>query len=291
MSAPVKRHGIVVAVDGSAASTAAVTWATGEAVMENIPLTVVHAVVTPTATWPPVAYPEALATKLEVEGKRLVLDAIKVAQEAMPADRKVTVNRELLYSAPGLALIKMSDEAEMIVVGSAGRGFLVRSVLGSVSSNLVRHARCPVAIIRDEDLSGLQQLPVLVGIDGSEASERATAIAFEQAYRRGVDVLALHAWSDVVVDPTGLDWDSVQAEAERGFAENLAPWAERYPKVGIQRIIVCDRPARQLIEKSDSAQLVVVGTNGRGGLTGMLGSVSHAVVNSVRKPVIVAPAA
>lgn len=290
MSAPVKRHGIVVAVDGSAASTAAVSWAAGEAAMENIPLTVVHAVVTPTATWPPVAYPEALATKLEVEGKRVVLDAIKIAQEAMPADRKVAINRELVYSAPGVALIKMSEEADMVVVGSSGRGFLVRSVLGSVSSNLVRHARCPVAIIRDEDLSGLQQLPVLVGIDGSPASERATEIAFEQASRRGVDVLALHAWSDVVVDPAGLDWASVQAEAERGFAENLASWEERYPNVGIKRIIVCDRPARQLIEKSDSAQLVVVGSNGRGGLTGMLGSVSHAVVNSVRKPVIVAPA-
>ena len=288
MSAPVKRHGIVVAVDGSPASTAAVSWATGEAAMRNIPLTVVHAVVTPMATWPPMPYTDWLATTLEDEGKKAVLHAVKVAEDAMPADRKVTINRELVYSTPGLALIEMSDEAEMIVVGNAGRGLLARSVLGSVSSNVVRHARCPVAVIRDEDLSDAQHDPVVVGIDGSPASERATAIAFDQASRRGVDLMALHAWSDVEVDPSGLNWSSVQAEAERSFAKNLATWEERYPDVGVQRIVVCDRPARQLIEKSASAQLVVVGSNGRGGLSGMLGSVSHAVVNSVRKPVIVA---
>jgi len=290
MSAPIKRHGIVVAVDGSPESTAAVKWATGEAAMRNIPLTVVHAVVTPMATWPPMPYTDWLATQLEDEGKKAVLHAVKIAEEAMPADRRVTINRELVHSAPGLALIEFSDEAEMVVVGSAGRGLLARSVLGSVSSNVVRHARCPVAVIRDEDQSDVAHAPVLVGVDGSPASERATAIAFDQASRRGVELMALHAWSDVEVDPSGVDWSSVQAESERSLAESLATWAQRYPDVGVQRIVVCDRPARQLVEKSESAQLVVVGSNGRGGLTGMLGSVSHAVVNSVRRPVIVVPA-
>jgi nucleotide-binding universal stress UspA family protein len=291
MSAPVKQLGIVVAVDGSPASNAAACWAAREAAMRNVSLTVVHAVVTPTATWPPVPYPDSLALRLEDEGKKAVMHAIKIAEDAMPADAKVTINRELVYSTPALALIKMSDEAEMIVVGSSGRGLLARGVLGSVSSTVVRHASCPVAVIRDEDqlLPDPQHAPVLVGIDGSPASELATAIAFDEASRRGVDLMALHAWSDVaVLDLAGLDWAAVEAEAERCLAESLAGWQERYPDVTVHRLVVSDRPARQLAEKAESAQLVVVGSHGRGGLTGMLGSVSNAVLHSVRRPVIVA---
>ncbi|WP_196770880.1 universal stress protein, partial [Mycobacterium colombiense] len=70
MSAPVKELGIVVAVDGSPASTVAAGWAAREAAMRHIPLTVVHAVSTPAATFPPVPYPESLVTSLEDEGKK-----------------------------------------------------------------------------------------------------------------------------------------------------------------------------------------------------------------------------
>jgi len=288
MSTPVKRHGIVVAVDGSPASNSAACWAARDAALRNIPLTVVHAVATPTATWPPVPYPDSLAVRLEDEGKKAVVHAIKIAEDAMPGDQKVVINRELVYATPALALIKMSDEAETIVVGTAGRGLLARSLLGSVSSTVVRHAKCPVAVIRDEDLPD-PHAPIVVGIDGSRASELATAIAFDEASRRGVELMAVHAWSDLtMIELPGLDWSAVEAEAERSFSERLAGWQERYPDVAVHRILVCDRPARQLVEKSESAQLVVVGSHGRGGLTGMLGSVSNTVVHSVRRPVIVA---
>jgi len=292
MSTPVKHLGIVVGVDDSPASNAATCWAARDAAMRNIPLTVVSVVTTPTTTYPPVPYPDSLGTWLEEKGRKAAAHAVKIAEDAMLTDRKVTVKSEVVLSTPAQALIKMSDEAEMVAVGSSGKGALARGVLGSVSSTVVRHANCPVAVIRDEDLlvPDPQHAPVLLGIDGSEASELATAIAFDEASRRGADLVALHAWSDVTVyELPGLDWSAVGSEAERNLAETLAGWQERYPDVTVQRVVVCDRPARQLIEKSESAQLLVVGSHGRGGFNRMmLGSVSNTVVHSVRIPVIVA---
>ncbi len=286
-----KHRGIVVAVDGSPASDAAVVWAVHDAALRNVALTVVHAVVTPTASWPPMAYPESLAVRLEDEGKKAVMHAVTLAEEAKPADSKIVIGRELVFGNPTTALIEMSHEAEMIVMGTAGHGVLARGVLGSVSSTLARQAHCPVAVIHGDATVPAPDAPVLVGVDGSKTSERATAIAFDEASRRGVDLLAVHAWSDVVVtaDLPEMDWATVEAAAERSLAESLAGWQEQYPDVTVHRLVVRDRPAHQLAERAESAQLLVVGSHGRGGLTGaLLGSVSNSVLQHVRTPLIVA---
>jgi nucleotide-binding universal stress UspA family protein/acyl carrier protein len=287
VSGPDKQLGVVVAVDGSPASNVAARWAARAAAIRTVPLTLVHAVVTPTATWLPGLLRDSLRVRLEIEGKKAVTHAMKIAEEAMPSDRKVPIARKVEHSSPAPALIKMSDRAEMIVVGSSGRELLAQGVLGSVSSTVARHANCPVAVIRDEDLPGdlpdLSHAPVLVGVDGSPTSELATAIAFDEASRRGVDLVAFYAWSDVAVSEfAGSRWEALEGEAQRCLAERLAGWQERYPDVTVNRLVVCDRPARQLVEKSQSAQLVVVG----GGM--LVGSVSNAVLHCVRIPVIVA---
>ena len=87
----------------------------------------------------------------------------------------------------------------------------------------------------------------------------------------------------------GADWSALQSGAEETLSERLAGWQERYPDVLVRRVVVADRPAHQLLEQAQSAQLLVVGSHGRGGFAGMvLGSVSTAVINAARMPVLVA---
>jgi nucleotide-binding universal stress UspA family protein len=130
---------------------------------------------------------------------------------------------------------------------------------------------------------------VLVGVDGSPSSEAATALAFDEASRRGVAVVALHAWSDVGVFPMlGMDWRDYRHEGDELLTGRLAGWQERYPDLPVRRRLVCDVPARWLVEESKNAQLVVLGSHGRGSSRGKhLGSVASAVARAARVPVIV----
>ncbi len=286
-----KRYGVVVGVDGSAASNAAVCWAAHEAAMRHIPLTLVHMVKTVGPAYPEMSLSADAAAWREDEGRRVLEEAVKIAEDATKASRTIAISRELRVSPPVPTLAEMSEMAEMVVVGFTGRGAVARVLLGSVSSGVVRSAKCPVAVIRAEAslLSRPEQAPVLVGIDCSPASELALAIAFDEASRRGVELTALHASGVEVFEHPGLDWEAVKSEAERSLAEYLAGWQERYPDVKVDRVVVFDQPGRELIEESKAAQLVVVGSHGRGGLTGtLLGSVSNAVVHSSHAPAIVA---
>ncbi|WP_046302128.1 universal stress protein, partial [Mycobacterium sp. UM_Kg27] len=122
-----------------------------------------------------------------------------------------------------------------------------------------------------------------------QVSEAATALAFEEASLRGVELVAVYAWHDTgLLDFPGIDTAAMASEGELALAERLAGWRERYPDVTVRRVVVDDRPADQLVEQSQEAQLLVVGSHGRGGFTGMLlGSVSQAVVQSAHAPVAV----
>ncbi len=207
------------------------------------------------------------------------------------------IDSKVFYSATVPTLVGLSKAVEMVVVGYRGHGgTVVRNFLGSVSSGLVYHAHCPVAVIHDDEpkVTNVARAPVLVGIDGSPAAEAATAIAFEEASRRGVGVIALHAWTDLRVSDfkemfPNANWDTELAHEEETLAERLAGWQERYPDVSIRRKIEIGEPASPLIAAGEWAQLLVVGSHGRGGFAStLLGSVAAAVVNRARMPVIVA---
>jgi nucleotide-binding universal stress UspA family protein len=223
------------------------------------------------------------------EGRRLLDSAVKTVEEA---GAQVEVSTEMVSGSAVPVLADLSSSAQMIVVGCRGHGALARGLLGSISTGLAHHAHCPVAIIHDEDplMPHPSKAPVVVGVDGSPASENAVAIAFEQASFRGVDLLAVHAWSDTgVFEFPGADWSTLQAAGEQTLSERLAGWQERYPDVLVRRVVVADKPAHQLLEQAESAQLLVVGSHGRGGIAGMLlGSVSTSVLHGARMPVIVA---
>jgi nucleotide-binding universal stress UspA family protein len=292
MSSTTKHSGIIVGVDGSSASDAAIRWAVHDAVMRGVPLTLMHVQDPVARTWSPAKVLKEVAGWQEAEGRGILANASKIAHDIANDTAQITINGELQFSAPGPTLVDRSEDAELIVVGTDGRGALARGLLGSVSSGLVRHAHCPVAVIHDEDplMPHPAQAPVLLGIDGSPTSELATEIAFDEASRRHVGLIALHAWSNKeLVEVPGVNWPAVKAEEERLMSEALAGWQERYPDVTVSKLLVCDRPARALVETSQSAQLVVLGSHGRNALTRtFLGSVSNAVVQSVRVPVIVA---
>ncbi len=291
MSNPTTHNGIIVGVDGSAPSKVAVDWAAREASMRELPLTVIYISPAPVVA-AGIRAPVSLTERVEKHGQAVLREARSTAEDAAEGSNPIRIDTEMVSAAVLPTLIDRSKDADMIVVGCRGLGAIGRRLLGSVSSGLLHHAHCPVAVIHDEDpmMPHPSEAPVVVGIDGSPAAEQATAIAFDEASRRGVDLVAVHAWSDFPafeLPPTGSE--DLEKEAEETLGERLAGWQERYPDVSVRRVVSLDKPAHQLLEQSKSAQLTVLGSHGRGGFAGMLlGSVSSAVAQSARMPVIVA---
>ena len=286
---------IVVGIDGSPVSKVAVDWAARTAALREVPLKLVHVLNPPVVmAFPEVPIPAGYLEWQSEEGRTLLAAAVTTAEESALLIGKgpIAVTTEMVAGPSVPTLVDESTRAQMVVVGCRGRNALARGLLGSVSIGLVHHAKCPVAIIHDEDplMPHPSMAPVVVGVDGSPVSERAVEIAFEEASFRGVDLVAVHAWSDTgVFEFPGVDWSALQSGAEETLSERLAGWQERYPDVLVRRVVVADRPAHQLLEQAQSAQLLVVGSHGRGGFAGMvLGSVSTAVINAARMPVLVA---
>lgn len=285
-----KKYGVLVCVDGSAASDAAVAWGTREAIMRHLPITLMNAVAPVVVGWPMGQLYADMAEWQRDDARDVIDRARKVLDASLDGAGEPEIRSETVYSRVMPALIDASTDASVIVTGSQGLGALGRLLLGSVTAGLLHHAHCPVAVVHSgDDGTPNAGAPVLVGIDGSPASEAATALAFDEAARRRVGLVALHVWSDVAVFPIlGMDWREREQEGQEILAERLAGWQGQYPDVRIERKLFCDKPSHWLLRESEHAQLVVVGSHGRGGFPGMsLGSVSSAVAQSARVPVMV----
>jgi nucleotide-binding universal stress UspA family protein len=289
MSSRAMRSNVVVGVDGSPASDAAVRWAAREATMRALPIKLIN-VVAPTLVSSAMAPNHTITQGEELRARQILKQARRMVEE-LAGEKLPDIHTERQYAGVVPTLVDASNDARMVVVGSSGRAFR-RGMLGPVIAGLLHHANCPVTVVPDPESArhGIpDDAPVLVGIDGSTASEAAAALAFDEASRRGVPLLAVQAWSDVGVFPiVGMDWKTYRDEGAELLGERLAGWQERYPDVQVRRRLVCDVPDRWLVDESKNAQLVILGSGGRGGYAGKhLGSVTSAVVRSARVPVIV----
>lgn len=283
-------HGILVGIDGSPESLAAVRWAAEEAALRDSRVTLMHVVAPIKVSWPIDYLEVSYAEWQEDNAQHVIEQAQKTFYAAVGGAESPPLRARLRHDGIVKELTEASANAAMLIVGSHGLGPVGGALLGSVSRGLLHHARCPVMIVKADGVKPRSRdWPVLLGTDGSFTSEEATAFAFEEASRRGVDVVALHAWSDVGVFPNlGTDWHKNEEQGRQGLADGLARWQKQYPQVNVRYRIVSDKPARWLIDESRHAQLVVVGSRGRGGITRMLlGSVSTAVAESAIAPVIV----
>ncbi|RSM85137.1 universal stress protein [Kibdelosporangium aridum] len=280
---------IVVGIDGSDSAQQAVRWAAREAAARRAPLRLVHACVV-VSQYTPVSLPKSVSDVLADEGREWLRKASETAAEVAP---QVEVSRILEHGDPARALIEESAKAQLVVLGSRGLGGFTGLVVGSVATKVAQRGACPVVVVRGEKTDRTGK-PVVVGVDGSPASEAAVAFAYEEAARLQAPLVAVHAWSDMLpasafaIVPHAIDWPEIQTEELELLCERLAGWQEKYPDVQVDRIVVQDRPARSLLERARDAQLLVVGSRGRGGLAGLLlGSTSQALLHHAPCPVAV----
>lgn len=279
---------ILVGYDGSADASIALNWAMDEAGRSgrSVRLAYVFEWLT-VAGWlgpgvAPGVWPDETA-------RRQVEDLVRKAAADAAAERPgLTVHGEVFDGPPALVLQERSADAGMLVLGSRGHGGFGGLLAGSTAVSVTAHAHCPVVVVRDGQAA--TSGPVVVGVDGSETSLRALGFAAERAAQRDVPLRVLRIW-----EPPGERWvppgfDPEEATAtERAAAEaDLAQWRETFPEVPVELRVTPGNPAALLVEASREAQLVVVGTRGRGGLRGMLlGSVSQQLIHHAHCPVAV----
>ncbi|MFC4463923.1 universal stress protein [Streptomyces xiangluensis] len=283
---------VIVGVDGSASSLAAVEVAAREARLRGAGLRVVHAFFWPAMHVPlgpsPLGPPEG---GLQNMADRLVTEAVERARAVAP---DVDVSQAVVIGEPLTVLEAQSRAAELVVVGSMGMGGFVGLLVGSTAVHLAAHGRCPVLVVREQPHA---EGPVVLGVDGSAVGQRAVDFAFAEAALRNAPLVALHAWttwnapmpapqdpSEPYANPPG----ALAEEEERLLAEALAGRQDRYPGVVVEHRVVHGGTREALIEASRLAQLVVVGARGRGGFAGLLlGSVSQALLHHAHCPVAV----
>ena len=292
--------GVIVGIDGSNQSMAALGWAADEANRRGTMLTLVT------------AYTVPVFAASSMDAGYIAMDdgAIRAGAEAVLKD---ALNALSGYSGPvqtvvevgdaAGVLVDLSERAELLVVGSRGRGGFIGRLLGSVSSALPAHAKCGTVVVPIEyakhiversTAEGKEVGPVVVGVDGSDQGRLASLEAAKAAQCRGTNLVVVSALPPlggaVAWLPTMIDEHAITKDIQEKLDAGAAWLRSHYPDLDITTRLVDGAPVDVLIEETKQAQLTVVGTRGRGGFSGMLlGSTSQGLLTYAQGPVLVVP--
>ncbi|MGF1598016.1 MAG: universal stress protein [Acidimicrobiales bacterium] len=282
--------GIVVGIDGSDGSAHALAWAAAR--------TETFGPVRPVAAWrypawamsdpmlgaPPAMAPDDFAAAASQRADELVATLGDIPHEAAVVTR----------AAAGPALVDVGKDAELIVVGTRGRGAVIDGLLGSVSSHVVAHATVPVAVVPAKAPIEDTQRRVVVGIDGSENSVHAMAWAIRTA-AEDVTIEAVMGWSQQVIavpEPYVIPYDESEQQA-RANVERVLTEARALagrPEREVVTLLEYGDPRTILRDRAAAADLLVLGARGHRGVAHLLlGSVTTGLVHQPNVTTVVVP--
>jgi nucleotide-binding universal stress UspA family protein len=279
---------IVVGVDESPGSAAALRWAVTEGQVRGWTVQAVlswnyleqHHGPGRTAEFDP-TYGEAQAMA--------ALD--EIIEHVVGSATGAKVERRLVNDHAGRGLVDLSAEAGLLVVGARGLGAIRSLVLGSVSQYCLHHARCPVAIVHADAASRPITDRVVVGVDGSMGSAVALEFALAEARARRATLEVVHSWTiPAIAVPYVPDTTDLESAARQLVDEMVGAAGVAADDPSVTRTVLPGAPAGTLLAAGDDADVIVVGSRGHGGFKGLLlGSVSHQVASHSTCPTIVVP--
>lgn len=290
-------HGIVVGYDGSPGARLALEWAAETARRDDRQLTLLHCVgLTMTPTFR--AYdPGVQANAYDQMSRGVLAEAVEIAGKWL--DRKDIHPLSVIGSAAA-ELVGVSEQADLVVTGSRGHGSISSGLLGSTSYAVTAHAHCPAVVVRGTSVvhAGPSH-PVVVAFDDSKPAQTAlhTAVPVAAAAEASLRLVAVDNVGGLEVWP---ETDSVLGREEmidsmhRHVGDTLREVADAtmaaHPGLDVRTDVLNGASGQTIAAYADDvrAGLVVLGSRGHGGFTGMLlGSVSHRVIHDASCPVMV----
>ena len=279
---------ILVGVDGSHASYKATWWAANYAKHAGLTLQIVCAYSLP--SYAAVSFDATYTAMGDDNAAHSDAQEILSKAKAIADEQGVEATTLIVTGDPASVFVELSRNYNLIVI--RGKGGLAERLLGTTSSSLPAYAYCPIVVVPYTDDDGnLMHLnntitKVAVGSDESKWGLKALEIAanFAAAWDAELDVIS------AVPNMKGSDDEGVMASFKDDLEVRIKPLEEAHPDLKINKQIVPGPAVGALTKASYDHDVVVVGSRGRGGFTGLLlGSTSQGLLQHAVGPVYVVP--